>query len=112
MFELKQKAIKVARWLGEHTDNPDLADVTIRLDNISMLVAGEDCALLRHNINCLGNDLASRQGRHPALQAHRPGSEVHARRRWQTIEALRARCRALTFRWRAPGSCSGLTGPK
>lgn len=51
--------INAARWLGEHADDPDLVDVTIRFDNISMLVVGEDRALLRHHINCLGNDLTA-----------------------------------------------------
>lgn len=51
--------VNAARWLGEHAGDPDLVDVTIRFDNISMLVVGEDRALLRHHINCLGNDLAA-----------------------------------------------------
>lgn len=51
--------INAARWLGEHADDPDLVDVPIRFGNISMLVVGEDRALLRHHINCLGNGLTA-----------------------------------------------------
>lgn len=51
--------INAARWLSEHGDDPDNVDTTIRFDHISMLVVGEDRALLRHHINCLGSDLTA-----------------------------------------------------
>ena len=41
-----------ARWLASHPDQAE--DVTIRFDAISLLVIGEDRALLRHHINVLG----------------------------------------------------------
>ena len=47
--------INAAKWLGEHGDDPDNVDVAIRFDQIAMLVIGEDRALLRHHINCLGS---------------------------------------------------------
>lgn len=47
--------INAAKWLGEHGDDPDNVDVTTRFDSIAMLVIGEDRALLRHHINCLGS---------------------------------------------------------
>ncbi|MDU7413309.1 MAG: YraN family protein [Varibaculum cambriense] len=34
--------INAAKWLGEHGDDPDNVDVTIRFDSIAMLVIGED----------------------------------------------------------------------
>ena len=42
------------RWLKEHASELD-NDVRIRFDAISMLVIGEDRALVRHHINCLGD---------------------------------------------------------
>ena len=43
-----------AAWLKAHAAELD-ADVHIRFDAISMLVIGEDRALVRHHINCLGD---------------------------------------------------------
>lgn len=51
--------INAARWLSEHGDDPDNADIIIRFDHISMLVVDENRALLRHHINCLGSDLTA-----------------------------------------------------
>lgn len=51
--------INAAKWLGEHGDDPDYVDVTIRFDSIAMPVIGEDRALLRHHINCLGSGTIS-----------------------------------------------------
>ncbi len=47
--------INAVKWFGEHGDDPDNVDVTICFDSIAMLVIGEDRALLRHHINCLGS---------------------------------------------------------
>lgn len=55
----ERREIDAARWLGERADDPDLVDVTIRFDSISMLVVGEDRALLRHHVNCLGSVLTA-----------------------------------------------------
>ena len=41
-----------ARWLASHPEQAE--DVTVRFDAISLLVIGEDRALLRHHINVLG----------------------------------------------------------
>lgn len=43
-----------ASWLKAHAAELD-GDVHIRFDAISMLVIGEDRALVRHHINCLGD---------------------------------------------------------
>lgn len=43
-----------AAWLKTHAAELD-ADVHIRFDAISMLVIGDDRALVRHHINCLGD---------------------------------------------------------
>jgi len=40
-----------AKWLAAH---PEEVDVTVRFDAISLLVVGENRALLRHHINVLG----------------------------------------------------------
>ena len=42
-----------AQWLAAHPDAG--SDITVRFDAISMLVIGEDRALLRHHINVLGD---------------------------------------------------------
>lgn len=47
--------VNAAKRLGQHGDDPDNVDVAIRFDQIAMLVIGEDRALLRHYINCLGS---------------------------------------------------------
>lgn len=47
--------VNAAKWLGQHGDDPENVDVAIRFDSIVMLVIGEDRALLRHHINCLGS---------------------------------------------------------
>ena len=52
-IDRKRMESNAARWLAEHPDAG--SDVTIRFDTISMLVIGEDRALLRHHINCLGD---------------------------------------------------------
>lgn len=52
-IDRKRLETTAARWLAEHPDAG--ADMTIRFDAISMLVIGEDRALLRHHINCLGS---------------------------------------------------------
>ena len=41
-----------ARWLATHPEESE--NVTVRFDAISMLVIGNDRALLRHHINVLG----------------------------------------------------------
>ena len=46
--------INAAKWLGEHGDDLENVDVAIRFDQIAMLVIGEDRALLKYHINCLG----------------------------------------------------------
>lgn len=51
--------INAAKWLGEHADDPDSTDVTVRFDHISMLVISEHRALLRHHINCFGSSLTA-----------------------------------------------------
>lgn len=51
----ERREIDAAKWLAEHASDPELVDAPIRFDTISMLVVGEDRALLRHHINCLGS---------------------------------------------------------
>lgn len=51
--------INAAKWPGQHGDDPENVEVTIRFDSIAMLVIGEDRALLRHHINCLGSGMVA-----------------------------------------------------
>lgn len=46
--------VSATRWLDANRDNPELVNVPVRFDTISMLVIGEDRAFLRHHINCFG----------------------------------------------------------
>lgn len=55
----ERREINAAKWLAEHGNDPDFVDVTIRFDDIAMLVVGEDRALLRHHINCFGSGLTA-----------------------------------------------------
>ena len=48
----EQAELLAATWLGEHPDAG--TDVPVRFDRISVLVVGEDRAMLRHTVNCLG----------------------------------------------------------
>lgn len=47
--------LAAAKWLAEHIDDERLVDTPVRFDIVSMLVIGEDRALLRHHINALGS---------------------------------------------------------
>ena len=49
----ERREIAAAAWLAEHGDDPELLDVTVRFDDIAMMVVGENRALLRHHVNCL-----------------------------------------------------------
>lgn len=49
----ERREIAAAAWLSEHGDDPELLDITVRFDDIAMMVVGENRALLRHHVNCL-----------------------------------------------------------
>lgn len=48
----EQAELLAATWLGAHPDAG--VDVPVRFDRISVLVVGQDRAMLRHTVNCLG----------------------------------------------------------
>ena len=50
----ERREIAAAKWLAAHTEDDTLVDVSIRFDNIAMVLVGESRALLRHHINCFG----------------------------------------------------------
>ena len=57
----ERREIAAAAWLSEHCDDDTLVDLPIRFDSIAMMVIGENRALLRHHINCLGCGLTAGQ---------------------------------------------------
>lgn len=46
-----------AAWLADHCDNSRFTDCPIRFDVISMMLIGENSALIRHHVNALGGDM-------------------------------------------------------
>ena len=48
----EQAELLAATWLGEHPGAG--TDVPVRFDRVSVLVVGENRAMLRHTVNCLG----------------------------------------------------------
>lgn len=46
------REILAAKWLGEHVEEYD--NVSVRFDDVAMMVVSESRALLRHHINCFG----------------------------------------------------------
>ncbi len=46
------REILAAKWLGEHVEDYD--NVSVRFDDVAMMVVSESRALLRHHINCFG----------------------------------------------------------
>lgn len=57
----ERREIAAAAWLSEHCDDDTLVDLPIRFDSIAMMVIGENRALVRHHINCLGFDITAGQ---------------------------------------------------
>ena len=57
----ERREIAAATWLSEHADDEGFANLPIRFDSIAMMVIGENRALLRHHINCLGCDITAGQ---------------------------------------------------
>lgn len=49
----ERREAAAAAWLSEHGDEA-AADMAVRFDDIAMMALGEDRALLRHHVNCLG----------------------------------------------------------
>ena len=46
------REILAAKWLGEHGE--EYCNVSIRFDDVAMMVMGSNRALLRHHVNCFG----------------------------------------------------------
>lgn len=51
MSSRKQRELEACMWLAEHPDYT----MPIRFDEVSLLVLGDDRAMLRHHINCLSS---------------------------------------------------------